>query len=221
MTLFWNALVKYLFGLWLVGVLVFLPAGTLSYDGGWLFMGLLFVPIFLLGAVLLWKAPHLLQERLNGKETARTQKKVVSFSSLLFLGGFTVAGLDHRFGWSSVPLWVTITACILFLTAYGTYAEVMRENAYLARTIKVQEGQKVVDTGLYGIVRHPMYAATILLFLMIPLLLGSWWAVLVFLPYPLLIALRIRDEERLLSQELDGYTAYTKKVKYRLLPFVW
>lgn len=221
MKLMLRALTKYLCGLLLVGLLLFLPAGTLCYGGGWLFIGLLFVPILLLGIVLLIKAPHLLATRLDGKEKAATQKGVVAVSALMFVGGFVVAGLDHRFGWSAVPLWVTVTAAVLFLAAYGLYAEVMRENAYLSRTVQVQEGQTVVDTGLYAVVRHPMYAATVLLFLMIPLLLGSWWAVLCFLPYPAVIAARIRDEERLLTQELAGYAAYTEKVKWRLLPLVW
>ncbi len=221
MKLLLRALIKYLCGLLLVGMLLFLPAGTLCYGGGWLFIGLLFLPILILGLVLLVKAPRLLEQRLDGKETAAAQKGVVTLSALLFAGGFVVAGLDFRFGWSAVPLWVTVTAAVLFLTAYGLYAEVMRENAYLSRTVQVQQGQTVVDTGLYGIVRHPMYAATVLLFMMIPLLLGSWWAVLCFLPYPAVIAARIRDEERLLMRELEGYAAYTEKVKWRLLPFVW
>lgn len=221
MNLLISGLTKYLGGLALVGVLLFLPAGTLAYPGGWRFIALLFVPILLLGIVLAIKAPTLLRRRLDGKEKESTQKGVVAVSGLMFLGGFITAGLDFRFGWSQVPGWVVIVAAAVFLAAYGLYAEVMRENAYLSRTIEVQDGQTVVDPGLYGIVRHPMYAVTVVLFLTIPLLLGSWWAGLWFLPYPLIIAARIRDEERLLERELAGYSAYKQKVKYRLIPFVW
>ena len=216
-----NGLVKYLCGLALVGALLFLPAGTVAYPGGWRFIALLFIPILLVGVVMLIKAPDLLRSRLDGKEKETTQKGVVAVSGLLFLGGFITAGLDFRFGWSEMAQWVWITGSALFLIAYGLYAEVMRENAYLSRTIGVQEGQRVVDTGLYGIVRHPMYAVTILLFWMIPPVLGSWWAMLWFLPYPLLMVVRIRNEEQVLERELEGYAAYQQKVKYRLLPFVW
>lgn len=221
MKLFFSALLKYISGLVLVGMLLFLPAGTLHYPGGWRFIALLFVPILLLGAVMLAKAPDLLRSRLDGKEKEATQKGVVAVSGLLFLGGFITAGLDFRFGWSHVPGWVTVVAAVLFLLAYGLYAEVMRENAYLSRTIGVQEGQRVVDTGLYGVVRHPMYAVTVVLFFTIPLLLGSWWAVLWFTPYPAVIALRIQNEEQVLERDLPGYTEYKQKVKYRLIPFVW
>ncbi|MBQ5841226.1 MAG: isoprenylcysteine carboxylmethyltransferase family protein [Clostridia bacterium] len=216
-----QAIVKFLAGLLLVGVLLFVPAGTLHYAGGWLFMGLLFIPIFLLGLFLLLRAPALLKKRLDGKESDQAQRGVVVCSALLFMAGFIVAGLDFRFGWSRVPTAVTVAAAVLFVAAYGLYAEVMRENTYLSRTIRVQEGQTVIDSGLYGIVRHPMYAATVLLFLMIPLVLGSWWAVIPFAGYPALIARRILGEEALLAEQLDGYTAYTQKVKYRLLPFIW
>lgn len=221
MKLFFNGLIKYLCGLGLVGALTFLPAGTWAYPGGWLFIGLLFIPILILGAVLLVKAPDLLRSRLDGKEKQATQKGVVALSGLLFLGSFVTAGLDFRFGWSVVSLPVVILAAVLFLVAYGLYAEVMRENAYLSRTIQVQEGQQVVSTGLYGVVRHPMYAVTTLLFWAIPLVLGSWWAALWMLPYPLLMAVRIRDEEKLLVKELPGYTEYQQKVKHRLIPFIW
>lgn len=221
MKLLFSGLVKYLCGLGLVMALLFLPAGTWGYPGGWLFIGLLFIPILLLGAVMLIKAPDLLRSRLDGKEKQTTQKGVVALSGLMFLGGFVTAGLDFRFGWSVVPLPVVIVAAVLFLVAYGLYAEVMRENAYLSRTVQVQEGQQVVSTGLYGVVRHPMYAVTVLLFWTIPLLLGSWWACLWVLPYPVMMAVRIRDEEKLLERELPGYIDYQKKVKYRLIPFVW
>ncbi len=216
-----QAAVKFLVGILLVGGLLFVPAGTLHYGGGWLFIGLLFIPIFLLGLFLLLRAPSLLQKRLDGKETERTQQGVVAYAALLFLAGFIVAGLDFRFGWSRVPTAVTAIASVLFLVAYGLYAEVMRENAYLSRTVQVQENQTVVDSGLYGIVRHPMYAATILLFLLMPLVLGSWWSLAAFAGYPLLMVRRIRDEEKLLAEQLDGYKEYTQKVKYRLLPFIW
>lgn len=221
MKLWLNALIKYLLGLVLVGVLVFLPAGTLCFPHGWLFVGILFVPMLILGIVLLIKSPSLLEKRLNSKEKRGAQKGVTSLAAVMFLGGFIVAGLDYRYGWSHVPLWGVIAAAVVLLCAYTLYAEVMRENAYLSRTIEVQAEQKVVDSGLYGIVRHPMYAVTLWLFLAIPVVLGSLWAVLCFLPYLPLIILRILDEEKLLSAELEGYTEYQKKVKYRLIPFVW
>ena len=221
MKLFWEALTKFACGLLLVGLLIFLPAGTLAYAQGWLLMGLLFGPMLVAGFVMLAKSPAFLKKRLDAKEKQATQKGVVGFSGLMFVAGFVVAGLDFRFGWSDVPTWVIVTASVLFLVSYGLYAEVMRENAYLSRTIKVEEGQKVVDTGLYGIVRHPMYAATILLFLMMPLVLGSWYALIVFGFYPLIIVIRLRDEETLLTRELPGYEAYKQKVKYRIIPFIW
>lgn len=221
MKLLLNALIKFICGLLLVGLLIFLPAGTLNYIGGWTFLGLLFVPIFIMGIVLLLKAPDLLKKRLDGKEKESTQKGVVAFSALIFIAGFVVAGLDFRFGWSNVPTVVVIIASVLFLVAYGLYAEVMRENAYLSRTIEVQENQKVIDTGLYSVVRHPMYMATILLFLMIPLILGSWYAFIIFCGYPIIIALRIKNEEKVLAEQLDGYAEYKQKVKYKIIPFVW
>ena len=221
MKLFCSAIAKFLLGAILVGVLVFLPAGTLDFGYGWLFMGLLFLPMLVAGLIMLWKAPKLLEKRLDAKEKQATQKGVLAYSGLMFLAGFVVSGLDYRFGWSHMPQWVTVTAAILFLVAYGLYAEVLRENAYLSRTVKVEEGQTVVDTGLYGIVRHPMYAATILLFLVMPLLLGSWYGLIPFAFYPLIIIIRLKDEEELLTRELTGYAEYKKKVKYRLFPFVW
>lgn len=216
-----SALIKFTVGLALVGLLLFLPAGTLSYANGWLFIGLLFLPMLMLGVFLLIRSPELLEKRLGAKEKNNTQKGVVAASGLLFVAGFAVAGLDFRFGWSEMPLWVVIVASVVLLISYALYAEVMRENAYLSRTIEVQAGQKVVDTGLYGIVRHPMYAVTVWLFLSIPVVLGSWWACLCFLPYVAVIVIRIRNEEKLLSEELDGYEEYKKRVKYRLLPFIW
>ena len=216
-----SALVKFTVGLALVGLLLFLPAGTLSYANGWLFIGLLFLPMLLLGIVLLIRSPELLEKRLGAKEKENTQKGVVAASGLLFIAGFAVAGLDFRFGWSEMPLWVVTVASVVLLISYALYAEVMRENAYLSRTVEVREGQKVVDTGLYGIVRHPMYAVTVWLFLSIPVVLGSWWAFLCFLPYVALIVIRIINEEKLLTSELEGYEEYKKRVKYRLLPFIW
>ncbi|MBP3479266.1 MAG: isoprenylcysteine carboxylmethyltransferase family protein [Oscillospiraceae bacterium] len=221
MKLLIHALSKFICGLLLVGLLIFLPAGTLRYPNGWLLIGLLFVPMLIAGFVMLFKAPGLLAKRLDAKEKQGTQKGVVAFSGLMFLVGFVVAGLDFRFSWSQMPLPVTVAASALFLIAYALYAEVMRENAYLSRTVKVEEGQTVVDTGLYGVVRHPMYMATVILFLMIPFVLGSWYAALVFALYPVIIIARIKGEEDLLTRELPGYAAYQKKVKYRMIPYVW
>lgn len=221
MKLLINALTKFTCGLLLVGLLLFLPAGTLAYANGWLLVGLLFVPMLIAGFVMLFKAPDLLEKRLDVKEKQSTQKGVIGFSALMFIGGFVVAGLDYRFGWSKMPTVVVAVAAVLFVVAYALYAEVMRENAYLSRTVKVEEGQTVVDTGLYGIVRHPMYMVTILLFLMMPIILGSWYALLIFAFYPAIIIVRLRDEEELLTRELPGYREYKKKVKYRILPFIW
>ena len=221
MKLLISALTKFACGAALVGLLIFLPAGSVHYVRGWLLMALLFIPMLIAGFVMLFKSPAFLEKRLDAKEKQATQKGVLAFSGLMFIGGFVVAGLDFRFGWSNVPDAVVIAASALFLLAYALYAEVMRENAYLSRTIKVEEGQTVVDTGLYGVVRHPMYSATVLLFLMIPLILGSWYALIVFAFYPAIIILRLKDEEDLLSRELAGYEDYKKKVKYRLLPFIW
>ena len=221
MKLFFNALEKYVMGMLFVALLVFWPAGSLQFWNGWLFMGILFIPMFFLGAILLWKAPELLKKRLNAKEKMSDQQGVVAVSGLMFLAGFIVAGLDYRFGWSVMPKWVVIVATVIFLISYGLYGEVMRENEYLSRTIEVQVGQKVIDTGLYGIVRHPMYMVTMWLFLSIPLVLGSWYALILFVAYPAVIAVRIRGEEKLLEAELAGYKEYKKKVKYRMIPFIW
>ncbi len=221
MKLLMSGLVKFLMGVLLVGGLIFLPAGTFRFGRGWLFMALLFGPMLAAGFVMFFKNPAFLAKRLDAREKQATQKGVLAVSALMFIGGFVVAGLDHRFGWSVMPRWVVITASALFLLAYLLYAEVMRENAYLSRTIQVQEGQTVVDTGLYGLVRHPMYMATILLFLMMPLILGSWYALLVFAVYPAIIIVRLKDEEELLTRELPGYAEYKKKVKYRIIPFLW
>ena len=220
-SLFFSAIAKFTLGVILVGLLIFLPAGTLAFFNGWLFMGILFVPMFLAGLVMMAKNPNLLKSRLNAKEKESEQSLVVKLSGLMFLAGFIVAGLDFRFGWCPLPQAVSYGAAITFLIAYILYAEVLRENTYLSRTIEVQEGQTVVDTGLYGIVRHPMYAVTLLLFLSMPLVLGSVLSFVIFLAYPLLIAKRIKNEEQVLEAGLPGYREYKQKVKYRMIPFIW
>lgn len=216
-----NALTKLLLGAGLLGVLIFLPAGTIEYFGGWLFMGVLFVPMFIMGVVMLIKSPELLKKRLDGREKRSEQKGIVKLSGLMFLVGFILSALDFRFGWSDVPLWAMIAAAVLFLVGYGLYAEVLRENAYLSRTIEVQEGQRVISTGLYGVVRHPMYLATMFMFMPLPLILGSFWGLIPFALYPIVIIARITDEEKLLENELVGYKEYKNKVRYRMIPFVW
>ena len=221
MKLLLSALAKFACGLAAVGAMLFLSAGTWNYPDGWLLMGLLFGPMLIAGFVMFFKSPAFLEKRLDAKEKQSAQKGALAFSGLMFVALFVVAGLDFRFGWSEVPVAVTVTASILFLLAYVLYAEVMRENAYLSRTIRVEEGQKVVDTGLYGIVRHPMYMATLLLFMVIPLVLGSWYALIAVAFYPVIIIVRLKDEEALLTKELPGYAEYKQKVKYRLLPFIW
>lgn len=221
MKLAFQAAAKLALGLLLLAAMLFLPAGTVQYFGAWLFFGVLFLPMLLMGAFLLCKAPRLLEKRLNNKEKAKTQRGVVGLSGLMFFATFVVSALDHRFGWSRVPLWLTLTAAAVFLLGYATYAEVMRENAYLSRTVEVQVGQTVVSTGLYGIVRHPMYLATLLMFLPMPLILQSFWGLVPVALYPVVIVVRLLDEEKLLAAELAGYADYQKKVRYRLLPFLW
>ncbi|MBR0454342.1 MAG: isoprenylcysteine carboxylmethyltransferase family protein [Clostridia bacterium] len=218
---FIQAIAKFLLGVVLVGVLLFLPAGTFSFFNGWLFMSILFIPMFLAGIVMMFKNPALLKSRLDAKEKQKEQSLVIKLSGLMFLAGFIVAGLGVRFNWYILPTPVVIVATLLFLIAYLIYAEVLRENTYLSRTIEVQENQKVIDTGLYGIVRHPMYSATLLLFLSMPIVLGSVYSFLIFLAYPFIIAKRIKAEEEFLEKELSGYSEYKKKVKYRLIPFIW
>ena len=205
----------------LLGAMLFLPAWTVYYPGAWLLLALLGVPMLIIGIVLFVKAPALLNKRLSRKEKEKAQQGMVKLSGLMFLVGFVVCALDFRFGWTSVPLWLTVLGAVLFLAGYGMYAEVMRENAYLSRTIEVQENQTVVSNGLYGIVRHPMYLATLFMFLPLPLILGSLWGLCAFALYPFLIVFRIIDEEKVLSEGLAGYKAYKEKVKYRLIPFVW
>jgi len=216
-----SALTKFIAGLVLMGLVLLLPAGTWNYSNAWLFLGLLFIPMLILGVVLFVKAPELLEKRLQSKEKESTQKGVVAVSGLMFIGAFVLAGLDFRFGWTNVPTWVVTVAAIVLLASYGMYGEVMRENAYLSRTVEVQENQKVIDTGLYGVIRHPMYTATIFLFLAMPLVLGSWIAFAVMLLYPAAIIARIGTEEKVLEEGLPGYKEYKKKVRYRLVPFVW
>jgi len=219
--LFIQAITKFILGVLLVGALIFLPAGTFAFMNGWILMGILFVPMFLAGLVMMAKNPELLKKRLDAKEKQREQNIVIKLSGLMFLAGFIVAGLNYRFAWHILPLWVSSAAAVVFLIAYLLYAEVLRENTYLSRTIEVQENQKVIDTGLYGIVRHPMYSVTLLLFLAMPLVLGSLLSFVIFLAYPFIIAVRIRGEEKFLTEELEGYKEYKEKVKYRLIPFIW
>lgn len=219
--LFIGAIAKFSLGVLLVGLLLFLPAWTLNYPNGWLLMGILFIPMFIAGIIMMIKNPELLKKRLDAREKEKDQQLVIKLSGLMFVIGFVLAGLDYRFGWLPVPKLISIAAAILFLFAYVVYAEVLRENTYLSRTIEVQENQKVIDTGLYGIVRHPMYFATLILFLSIPLVLGSLVSFFVFLAYPVIIVLRIKNEEQVLLRELEGYDEYMKKVKYRLIPYIW
>ncbi len=219
--LFFQAIIKFLLGIVLVGVLIFLPAGSFAYINGWILMGILFVPMLVAGIIMMFVNPELLGKRLNAKEKQKDQSLVIKLSGLMFLVGFVVAGLDYRFNWFKVPMGVSIGAAVVFIIAYILYAEVLRENTYLSRTIEVQENQKVIDTGLYGIVRHPMYSVTLLLFLSMPLVLGSIFSFLIFLAYPFIIAKRIKGEEKFLEKELNGYSEYKQKVKYRLIPFIW
>ena len=221
MNLIFNATAKYLSGLALVGALLFLPAWTIAYPGAWLFIALLFIPMLIMGIVLFVKAPELLEKRLNNKEKERAQRGVVALSGLMFPIGFVLSALDFRFGRSAVPLWLVFVASVLFLIGYAMYAEVMRENAYLSRTVEVQEGQEVISTGLYGIVRHPMYLATLFMFLPLPLILGSFWGLIPFAIYPFVTVVRILNEEKVLTEGLMGYAEYKTKVKYKLIPFIW
>lgn len=219
--LFFQAIIKFILGVLIIGLLLFIPANTIYYWNGWLFMGLLFVPMFIAGIILIIKNPELLRKRLNAKEKENEQKQVIAVSGLMFLLGFIIAGLNYKYNWIVIPNIVVIISSILFILAYILYAEVLRENTYLSRTIEVQDNQKVIDTGLYGIVRHPMYAVTILLFLTMPLILGSIISFLIFLIYPIVIAKRIKNEEKVLEKDLIGYSEYKKKVKYKVIPFIW
>lgn len=219
--LIFSALSKFVVGLGIIGLLLFLPAGSWHYWHAWLLIALLFIPMMCMGIWLLLSSPELLSKRLNNKEKEQTQKHVVALSGLMFIGGFLLCGFDYRFTWSQVPVWVVATASVFFLIGYILYAEVLRENAYLSRTIEVQDDQQLIDTGLYGIVRHPMYTATLLMFLSMPLILGSWWALALFAIYPLLIIKRIRNEEQVLASGLEGYADYQQRVRWRLIPWVW
>lgn len=219
--LFTEAIIKFLAGIILVGILIFLPAGSFSFFNGWLLMGILFIPMFFAGLIMMFKNPDLLKSRLNAKEKQKEQGFVVKLSGIMFLLGFVIAGLGVRLGWYTLPNWIVFIGAVLFVISYIFYAEVLRENSYLSRTIEVKENQKVIDTGLYGIVRHPMYSVTLILFLSIPIVLGSVYSFLIFLSYPFIIAKRIKYEEEFLTRELDGYREYRQKVKYRLIPFIW
>ncbi len=219
--LFSQAIVKFLSGLLIVGLLLFLPAGTFTYWQAWLLIGILFIPMFIAGLIMMKKSPDLLRKRLDVKEEQSEQKAVIALSGLMFLAAFIVAGLNIRFGWILLPGWVSYAAAVLFLLAYALYAEVLRENVWLSRTVEVQENQKVIDTGLYGVVRHPMYMATLLLFLSMPLVLGSVLSFVITLAYIPIIAKRIRNEEQVLESGLEGYAAYKKRVRYKVIPFVW
>ena len=219
--LFFQAISKFFFGLVLIALLLFLPAGTLRYWNAWLLIGILFVPMFFAGIVLMLRNPELLKKRLNAKENEDEQKTVILLSGIMFLAAFVVAGLNFRFGWIVMPRWTVIAAACVFLAAYLMYAEVLRENVYLSRTVEVQEHQQVIDTGLYGVVRHPMYAATVFLFLSMGLVLGSPISFVILLFYLPIIAKRIRNEEAVLAQGLDGYQAYKEKVRYKVIPFIW
>ena len=221
MKLFISAISKLVIGLVAIATLLFAPAGTFAFPGAWRLLMLLFIPMIIMGIALLIWAPETLSRRLRSKEERVKQKGVVALSGILFVASFILAGLDFRFGWSSLPHWVVWTSSIVFLLSYGMYAEVMRENEWLSRSIEVMEGQKVVSTGLYGIVRHPMYTATIAMFLAMPLVMGSWWAFLVMVPYVVAIVTRIKDEETLLTKELEGYLEYKEKVRWKLIPYIW
>lgn len=219
--LFYQAILKFVLGAVVIGILIFLPAGTFDYWNAWLFMAILFIPMFFAGVVMMIKNPELLKKRLKAKEQQSEQNLVIKLSGLMFVMGFVIAGLNFRFQWVILPDWVLWVGAIIFLLSYLLYAEVLRENTYLSRTVEVQNGQKVIDTGLYGIVRHPMYSATIILFLSMPLVLGSIISFAIFLTYPMIIAKRIRNEEAVLEKDLDGYIEYKRKVKYKIIPFIW
>ena len=219
--LFRQAISKFLLGLVLVGILLFLPAGSFAYWQGWLLIGILFIPMFAAGLVMMKKSPELLRKRLNAKEEQGEQKKVILLSGLMFLAAFITAGLNYRFKWIALPAWVSWAAAAVFLAGYALYAEVLRENAYLSRTVEVQEDQKVIDTGLYGIVRHPMYMSTLFLFLAMPLVLGSVISFVVMTAYIPITAGRIRNEEQALEEGLEGYRDYKKRVRYKVIPYLW
>ena len=221
MKLLFQAIFKFILGVLMIVLLLFLPAGTFNYWNAWLLMGLLFIPMFIVGIILWIKSPELLKKRLNVKEKENEQKQVIGISLIIFILGFIIASLDFRYNWSNIPIWGVAGASVIFVIAYILYAEAMRENTYLSRTIEVQENQKVIDTGLYGIVRHPMYFATTLLFLSFPIVLGSWFSFAIFCFFPFVLVKRIKNEEELLENGLEGYKEYKQKVKYKIIPFVW
>ena len=219
--LFIEAILKFMLGIILIGLLIFIPAGTINYLNGWLFMSLLFIPMLIAGIVMMIKSPNLLEKRLNLKEKESEQKEVVALSGLMFIIGFIVAGLNHRYNWIQLSNIVIIISSIIFILSYILYAEVLKENEYLSRTIQVHKNQKVIDKGMYGIVRHPMYSITIFMFLSMPLILNSFISFIIFLIYPFIIVKRIKNEEQVLEKKLKGYIEYKKKVKYKLIPFIW
>ena len=221
MKLLFQAVFKFLLGVLMIALLLFWPAGTINYWNAWLLMGLLFIPMLIAGIILWLKNPELLEKRLNVKEKESEQKEVIGMSLIIFILGLILAGLDFKYGWSNMHVWVITTASIIFVISYILYAEVLRENTYLSRTIEVQENQKLIDTGLYGIVRHPMYFATTLLFFSFPLILGSWISFVIFCFFPFVLVKRIKNEERVLENGLEGYKEYKQKVKYRMIPYVW
>ena len=221
MKLFISALSKLIVGLSVIATLLFVPAGTFAFPGAWRLICALFIPMMIIGLVFYIWSPETLSKRLRSKEERTKQKGVVAFSGLIFIASFILAGLDYRFGWSAIPSWVIWGCTTLFLLSYGLYTEIMRENEWLSRSIEVAQNQKVISSGLYGIVRHPMYTATIGMFLAMPILMGSWWALLAMIPYIPIIVCRIKDEEILLTEELDGYSEYKQKVKWRLIPYIW
>jgi len=219
--LFIQAITKFIFGFIIIALLLFIPAGTLNYWNAWLFIGILFVPMFIVGIILMIKNPNLLRKRLNAKEKESEQEVLLLLGGVIFICGFIVSGLNYRLEWIILPKWIVFIATLIFISAYILYGEVLRENMYLSRIIEIQEDQKVIDTGLYSIVRHPMYSSTILLFLSVPLILGSLLSFLIFMLYPIIIANRIKNEEQVLEQGLKGYSEYKKKVKYKVVPFIW
>lgn len=219
--LFYQAISKFILGAVVIGILIFWPAGTFHYWNAWLLIGILFIPMFFAGIAMMSRNPELLKKRLNAKEQQAEQNLVIKLSGLMFVTGFIIAGLNFRFEWVMIPDWISWIAAVVFLFSYVLYAEVLRENTYLSRTVEVQQGQRMIDTGLYGIVRHPMYSVTIVLFLSMPLVLGSIFSFVIFLVYPIIIAKRIENEEIVLEKGLEGYAEYKKAVKYKIIPFVW
>ena len=221
MKLLFETIIKFVLGIIIIGSLLFLPAGTFTFWNAWLFMGLLFIPMFFVGLVLWLKNKELLKKRINGREKKGTQRSVVFITLIMFVTSFVISGLDFKYNWSRLPIWLISLGSVTLLISYAIYIEVMRENTYLSRTVEIQENQKVIDTGLYGIVRHPMYMATTFLYLSFPIVLGSLIGFIIFLPFPFVLAKRIKNEEEVLEKGLDGYKKYKEKVKYKMVPFIW